>query len=207
MNPHDFIAAVAPVAVRLRREGSPLFASVRIAQAALETGWTLNDWNNLVGFKVGSGRTNAFWKGAYVYKGTWEIYDGVRQDVVAAFRAYDSIADCFRDQDLLFAGWDNYRLVRDAATPEEQCRAFVMTPQKYATDPQYAEKLMRVVDSYGLRIYDYSEEDADMLSAEDANKIILFLSAAYMSTTVQEARDEFHRLANELRKASGQPET
>lgn len=47
---------------------------------------------------------------------------------------------------------------------------------------------------------------ANTLSPEDANKIIGFLSAAYMATEVQEARDEFHRLANELRKASGQPE-
>jgi N-acetylmuramoyl-L-alanine amidase CwlA len=48
--------------------------------------------------------------------------------------------------------------------------------------------------------------DGHMLSAEDANKIIAFLSAAYMATNVTAAQDEFHRLANELRKASGQPE-
>lgn len=45
-----------------------------------------------------------------------------------------------------------------------------------------------------------------MLSSEDANKIILFLSAAYYCTDSEEARKEFHRLANELRKASGQQE-
>ncbi|MFE5318571.1 N-acetylmuramoyl-L-alanine amidase [Paenibacillus sp. NPDC056579] len=45
-----------------------------------------------------------------------------------------------------------------------------------------------------------------MLSPEDANKIILFLSAAYGCTDSEEAQAEFHRLANELRKASGQPE-
>lgn len=47
-------------------------------------------------------------------------------------------------------------------------------------------------------------EGKPMLKPEDANAIILFLSAAYMSTTVPEARKEFNRLANELRKASGQ---
>lgn len=45
-----------------------------------------------------------------------------------------------------------------------------------------------------------------MLSAEDANKIIAFLSAAYFCTDSPEAKAEFNRLANELRKASGQPE-
>ncbi|WP_246294090.1 N-acetylmuramoyl-L-alanine amidase [Paenibacillus planticolens] len=44
------------------------------------------------------------------------------------------------------------------------------------------------------------------MSIEDANKIIRFLSAAWMSTEDAEAREEFHRLANELRKASGQLE-
>jgi hypothetical protein len=44
------------------------------------------------------------------------------------------------------------------------------------------------------------------MSAEDADKIIAFLSAAYFCTDDAEAREEFHRLANELRKASGQPE-
>ncbi|WNR46322.1 N-acetylmuramoyl-L-alanine amidase [Paenibacillus roseipurpureus] len=44
-----------------------------------------------------------------------------------------------------------------------------------------------------------------MLSVEDANKIIAFLSAAYFATDDGEARKEFNRLANELRKASGQP--
>jgi len=47
--------------------------------------------------------------------------------------------------------------------------------------------------------------DEVMLSAKDANAIIAFLAAAYNATASQEARDEFHRLANELRKASGQP--
>ncbi|MDQ0110784.1 N-acetylmuramoyl-L-alanine amidase family protein [Paenibacillus harenae] len=51
---------------------------------------------------------------------------------------------------------------------------------------------------------DQPEEGTAVLSVEDANKIIPFLSAAYMATTDKEARKEFNRLANELRKASGQ---
>ena len=42
------------------------------------------------------------------------------------------------------------------------------------------------------------------LSVHDANAIIPFLSAGYSATTSKPAQDEFHRLANELRKASGQ---
>ncbi|MDD9270084.1 glycoside hydrolase domain-containing protein [Paenibacillus sp. GCM10023248] len=44
------------------------------------------------------------------------------------------------------------------------------------------------------------------LSAKDANAIIPFLAAGYEATSSAPARAEFHRLANELRKYSGQPE-
>lgn len=49
------------------------------------------------------------------------------------------------------------------------------------------------------------EELLYKMSPDDANKAIGFLSAAYMGVTTQQDREEFHRLANELRKASGQP--
>lgn len=49
-----------------------------------------------------------------------------------------------------------------------------------------------------------TEGEANRMSVEDANKIIKFLSAAYSATDSKEARIEFNRLANELRKASGQ---
>lgn len=42
------------------------------------------------------------------------------------------------------------------------------------------------------------------VKAEDANKIIKFLQAAYNATDSKDAQKEFNRLANELRKASGQ---
>lgn len=222
MTANDFIAVVAPIAVQLRREGSPIFPSVRIAQAANETGWTLHPWNNLVGFKVGSGQTNAYWKGAYVNKGTWEVYDGTRTDVTAAFRAYDCIADCFRDQDLLFTGWDNYEPICAAKTPEEQCYAFTQTTYKYATDPAYSAKLQRMIEQYGLKQFD--EVAKPMLNPDVANTIIkTWMSPSWHDAETervraatagrqdaaeewQKQRDYVHWLANELRKASGQPE-
>ncbi|WP_243633396.1 peptidoglycan recognition protein family protein [Paenibacillus xerothermodurans] len=50
-----------------------------------------------------------------------------------------------------------------------------------------------------------SDNPPDVIAPEDANKIIRFLSAGYMATEVAEARTEFNRLANELRRRSGQP--
>ncbi len=52
-----------------------------------------------------------------------------------------------------------------------------------------------------------SEEEAEyMMQAADANKVIAFLAAGYEAIKVKQAGDEFYRLANVLRKTSGQQE-
>mgnify|MGYP001028033087 CR=1 FL=1 len=151
MKAADFIARVAPVAVRLRLEGSPIFPSLRIAQAAHETGWTLHEWNNLVGLKAGSGKPTPYWDGTVKVTRTWEVIGGQRVETATSWRAYKSIEDCFRDQDLLFAG-SRYARVRAARTPEEQ--ADMLQACGYATDPRYAEKLKAVMAAYNLVQYD-----------------------------------------------------
>ena len=161
MSASAFIARIAPIAVQLRVEGSPIFPSVRIAQAGLETGWKIPAWNNLGGYKVGSGKLTPYWRGKIVNKGTWEVYDGKRVDVTAAFRAYDSVEDFFRDQDLLF-GISRYARVRAARTPEEQ--ADMLQACGYATDPAYASKLVGIIRTYGLKRYDEEADNQMQLS-------------------------------------------
>lgn len=155
MSASAFIAQIAPIAVQLRVEGSPIFPSVRIAQAGLETGWKITAWNNLGGYKVGSGKLTPYWRGKIVNKGTWEVYDGKRVDVTAAFRAYDSVEDFFRDQDLLFEN-KRYTGVRTAQSPEEQ--ADMLQACGYATDPQYAQKLRNIIAAHNLKRYDTEAE-------------------------------------------------
>lgn len=152
MKPTDFIARIAPIAVNLRLDGSFIFPSLRIAQAAHETGWTIHPWNNIVGYKVGSLGTTAYWDGRSVYTKTWEVYDGIRHDNVSAnWRVYDSVEDCFRDQDILFK-FKRYDRVRSAQSPYQQ--AEMLQASGYATDPKYAAKLIKIIDDYGLKKYD-----------------------------------------------------
>jgi len=151
-----FIVKIAPIAVELRVEGSPIFPSVRIAQAAHETGWNIHSWNNLVGLKVGSGKPNQYWDGSSVRTGTWEVINGYRVDTTANWRAYRSIEDCFRDQDLLFQS-SRYARVRAATTPEEQ--ADMLQACGYATDPAYGQKLKNLIKAYDLKKYDKEAED------------------------------------------------
>lgn len=206
MEPRQFIQIIAPIAQKLYREGSPIFPSVRIAQSALETGWKIPSWNNMVGLKVGNGQTNQYWRGQSVNRQTWEVYNEHRVDTTANFRAYHSIEDSFRDQDLLF-NLKRYQGVREAKSPTEQ--AYKLYESGYATDPLYPQKILAIIAQYGLRQYDqmdWEKGEEYMLTPEDANKIIRFLSAGWFVVQGnKQAEAEFNRLANELRKASGQP--
>lgn len=151
MTRDEFFATLAPHAIRARLDGSPLFVSVRLAQNLLETGGTIPSWNNLGGYKVGSGKPNEWWDGSYVKKSTWEVVNGQRIDTTAAFRAYKSIYHFYKDQDLLFH-LSRYERVRKAKTPEEQAEALYLCG--YATDPQYASKIKSIISSYNLKKYD-----------------------------------------------------
>lgn len=51
---------------------------------------------------------------------------------------------------------------------------------------------------------EYERMHSPILSVEDANKIIRFLGAAWFCCTTEQDKTEMSRLANELRKASGQ---
>ncbi|WP_391571928.1 glycoside hydrolase family 73 protein [Cohnella sp.] len=171
----QFIATLAPDAIRARREGSPLFTSVRLAQNLLETGGVIHSWYNLGGIKVGSGAPNEWWDGSSVRKGTWEVYGGQTVNTTANFRAYKSVYHFYRDQDRLF-GNSRYARVRSAKTPETQ--AEMLRACGYATDPQYATKIIALIDSYGLRKYDEevtvpSEGDEDKLKLTESQTTML----------------------------------
>ncbi|ULL18178.1 DUF1906 domain-containing protein [Paenibacillus sp. H1-7] len=61
-------------------------------------------------------------------------------------------------------------------------------------------------ESYGAEGWWSTVPSGYSLDADDANKIIGFLKAGYETANDEQGKEDFHRLANELRKASGQPE-
>ncbi|SFE55050.1 flagellar protein FlgJ [Paenibacillus catalpae] len=155
LNKQAFFEFLSATVVKVWKEGSPLLPSVRLAQNWLETGGRIHEWNNLGGYKVGSGIPNAYWKGRTVCTSTWEVYDGKRVTQKADWRVYDSVYDFYKDQDLLFAK-SRYDRVRAAKTPEEQTAALYACG--YATDPDYAAKLLSIIKSNNLRAFDFQLE-------------------------------------------------
>ncbi|NRF90494.1 glycoside hydrolase family 73 protein [Paenibacillus frigoriresistens] len=192
MSKESFIYQLVPVAQADMREFG-ILASVTIAQAILESGWGRSaPGNNLFGIK-----------GRRQQQVTKELISGKWIQIVDGFRVYDNWSDSVRDHSLLLAHNPRYSNVLHERG--YRCASRELQRAGYATDPQYADKLIRIIEGSELTRFDQIEEERGyMMSSDDANKIINFLSAAWMSTEDAEARVEFHRLADELRKASGQ---
>ncbi|GGA21161.1 glycoside hydrolase family 73 protein [Paenibacillus physcomitrellae] len=166
-----FLELLVPIVERVRQEGSPMFPSVRLAQSWLETGGVIPDWNNLGGYKVGGGKPTPYWDGASVSTKTREYVNGTATSVSANWRAYTSIYNFFKDQDLLFAS-ARYERVRQAPTPEAQCEALYLSG--YASDPNYAAKLIQIITANQLKRYDVvppiqTEQDPDSEKLEELN--------------------------------------
>jgi flagellar protein FlgJ len=143
----DFHAAMASYAEDVSRS-SGIPAKFMLGQAALETGWGKHQIKaangtpsyNLFGIKAGSD-----WKGKTVSAVTTEYVDGVAQQRVEKFRAYDSYADSFKDYAKLLHDNPRYEKVMASAS---DASGFARGLQRagYATDPNYAAKLTNIIN-------------------------------------------------------------
>jgi len=122
-------------------------AKFMLGQAALESGWGKHEIpgangqpsHNLFGIKAGSS-----WTGKVVSTVTTEYVSGVATKKVEKFRSYDNYGDAFSDYAKLLQGNQRYKNVLANA---KDAYGFAHGLQKagYATDPEYANKLMKVI--------------------------------------------------------------
>lgn len=152
LSPDEFVALIAPLAQESEREtGIP--ASVTIAQAALETGWgrtAKRAANNLFGIK---GRGN----NGSVRLMTREFQGGRFVRVRARFAAYLRLADSVVAHAALISESGIYD---DAMEVKDDYKAFARALQRsgYATDPEYAKKLISIIEARDLARFDDSRE-------------------------------------------------
>ncbi len=124
-------------------------ASFMIAQAAHETGWGRKEIrhtdgtpaHNLFGIKAGSN-----WNGPTADVMTTEYINGQAHKVVQKFRAYSSYAESFADYANLMKTNPRYEQVLAA---RGNAHGFAQGLQRagYATDPAYADKLSKVINT------------------------------------------------------------
>ena len=143
-SPEAFVAALWPHAEAAARKlgTSP---DVLVAQAALETGWgrgTIRDSSGKPSFNMFGVKASADWSGPRAVASTLEFSGGVPQPQRAAFRSYASVAASFDDYVALVKG-PRYSEARSADTPEGYVRG--LQDAGYATDPQYADKIMAIL--------------------------------------------------------------
>ncbi|WP_195854580.1 peptidoglycan amidohydrolase family protein [Aerococcus sanguinicola] len=151
----DFLNAIKP-GVIAEWSTSKVLPSVTAAQAILESDWGRSKLgappnHNLFGVKSGSN-----WTGQVVYMNTREVGAGGSYWVNAGFRKYASWADSIKDRTNFFQGssWarNNYRAVIGETDYKKACWA--LKNAGYATDPNYAPSLIRVIESYNLQSWD-----------------------------------------------------
>ncbi|BDT71035.1 peptidoglycan hydrolase FlgJ [Comamonadaceae bacterium OS-4] len=144
----DFVSKHTEAANKIEKAtGIP--ASFMLGQAGHETGWGKHQIKNrdgsnsfnLFGIKAGSS-----WTGKVAEVTTTEYVNGVAQKKVAKFRAYDSFEDSFKDYARLISDSPRYAKAREQT---QSVTAFATGLQKagYATDPEYAAKLSRAINT------------------------------------------------------------
>ncbi len=139
-------------------------ASFMVSQAALETGWgrkEIRHGDGTPSFNLFGIKATGSWKGPVAEITTTEFINGKAQKVVAKFRAYGSYAESFADYARLMKESPRYQAAVGSVTRStaaegsgpidrgERAAAFAQGLQKagYATDPAYADKLTRVINT------------------------------------------------------------
>ncbi|QDE31943.1 flagellar assembly peptidoglycan hydrolase FlgJ [Shewanella polaris] len=147
-SPEHFISVLYPHAEKAA-QSLGTSAEVLIAQSALETGWgqkvvRRNDGtmsHNLFNIKA-----DKRWQGDKTSVNTLEFEKGIAVQQKADFRMYDNLEQSFNDFVSFISQGDRYQDARKVAAEPTQ---FIRALQKagYATDPQYANKVINVMKS------------------------------------------------------------
>lgn len=143
LNTNAFFEQYAQVAIDQQiKYGIP--ASITLAQMALESGYGTSDAatksNNFFGVKVGSS-----WNGAY------DLYNDDKAN--EKFRRYDSVMQSVEDHSAVLMN-GRYRQCQAFASTDYTNWAIGIKAGGYASDKDYANKLIGVIEKQGLAKYD-----------------------------------------------------
>lgn len=158
MTKKEFIEKVASLVIAENEyRGNPLFNSVVIAQACLETGYGKSSLmlkaNAIFGIKA-----TKTWSGKVYNSKTKECYDGITNvSINACFRAYNNFSESISDYFDLICKNSRYRKALVADTPKECIEA--IKEGGYATDPKYVDSIIKIINSNKLTKYDKQEKE------------------------------------------------
>jgi flagellar protein FlgJ len=122
---------------------------VLIAQVALETGWgkhVIHDKQGGNSFNLFNIKAGSQWQGDKVNVATLEYRDGIAANEKADFRKYTDYADSFSDYVRLMKNNSRYEQVLQKGG-DSAAYAEALQSAGYATDPEYAQKIKRLLNS------------------------------------------------------------
>ena len=155
MSRQSFIDKIAPL---VQKHSSPLLASIRIAQACLEsangTSVLAKEVNNFFGIKA-----SAPWVGTPAYVDSYEEDEyGNKKLTKSGFRRYENMEASVKDNAGFVVSTEYrkqfYAKAIEATTYIGQAAGLTNT---YATDSQYGAKLIKIIEDYDLTQYDKEE--------------------------------------------------
>lgn len=177
---NNFINSVLPGAIEAYQKYG-ILPSVVIAQAILESGWGVKKiGNNIFGIKA-----TGDWNGKTQTKVTREYRNGRWVSETAVFRDYDSISDSIEDYAKLIGTSSRYEAVRNAKDYKEAANA--LQQAGYATDPEYAKKLINIIEQNNLDKFDTGQLDTVNYSAGFSGDKVAWLKSAVVQDLIAHA--------------------
>lgn len=146
MTPQDFIKAVSPAA-RESAAKTKIPASFTVAEAALESAWGASQLARQ-GFNLFGVKADAAWKGAVLTMPTREYLKGTWVIVQARWRKYNDWLGSIQDHAAFLLTNPRYKPAFQHADGEGFARA--VAAAGYATDPQYAQKIISIIRTHKL---------------------------------------------------------
>ena len=159
-SPSEFINALLPDIEALNPDEEAIPSEAVLAQAALETGWG----KKILGHLEKNPSFNLFnikaipsnWSGNKIVKNAVEVIDGQVENIKSSFRSYGSYTESIKD----YFNFIRQGRYSDITINKNSPKGFIekIAGKGYATDPQYAEKINRIVD----KIRQYKEKGIEL---------------------------------------------
>lgn len=151
-SPKHFIAELYPIARQIEQKYQ-IPARSLLAQAALETGWgqhIMHDRNGSSSFNLYGIKAGPDWHGKVVTAKTNEYVSGQMVSKNEPFRAYDSFRQSMLDYVRHISSDPRYQTAYQLRSEPRQYFTHLQLAG-YATDPDYASKINKIIDYMGGR--------------------------------------------------------
>ncbi len=160
----DYVSLYKDIAIQ-KMHSFNIPASITLAQGIIESGCGKSDLaqkaNNHFGIKCHND-----WKGE-----TYIMDDDEKNE---CFRKYKCVEDSYTDHTLFLTTRNRYAFLFDYEPTNYQAWAYGLKQAGYATNPKYAETLIKLIEKYNLNSYDNSKESLAIKKPKNDDKLIPF---------------------------------